>query len=643
MTPRLMPFFLLCAFAASAVAQSPVAPTVAPAAALPAPRDIAYPGLMTLAVDATDLDRRVVRVHETLTGVAPGQVLYFPQWLPGHHAPSGPIDRLSGLTITADGRPVPWQRDPVNVYAFHVLTDASVQKLALDFEYLSPTGSDVGGPEIGRDVLFLEWNDLLLYPAGYYVRRIPVEAGVTLPTGWEAGTALEPVKPGSTTFKRTSLETLVDSPVYAGRYVARFDLDPGAAVPVRLNVFADLPELLALTPQGLAAYRALVQQAYRLFGSHHFDHYDFLYSLSEQVAHNGLEHHQSSEDGGDPQSFTDWERTANQRDLLPHEFTHSWNGKFRRPADLWTPSYDVPMQGSLLWVYEGQTQYWGHVLAARAGLRTRQQTLDAFAMTAAYYQAAMGKQWRPVQDTTEDPVMNPWRKPQTWRDRQRFEDYYEVGQLIWLDVDTLIRERSAGKRSLDDFARAFFGVGNGSFVPATYTFDDVVTALNAVEPYDWAAFLRARLDGVGMPAPLDGLARGGYRLVFTGTASDYQRIADAEAKRLNLFYSIGAVIDTGDRPGSILQVLWDSPVFKAGLARGAQILAVNGYAYSAERLRSAIQAAGRGGPDVELVTRLGDVFRVVKLDYHGGLRYPHLQRDASAPARLDDILAARSK
>jgi predicted metalloprotease with PDZ domain len=426
--------------------------------------------------------------------------------------------------------------------------------------------------------------------------------------------------------------------VYAGRYAARLDLDPSGAVPVHLDLFADRPELLAIKPEQLEAHRSLVQQAYKLYGSHHYSHYDFLYSLSDQIQQNGLEHHQSSEDGSDPEALTQWDKTAFDRDLLAHEFTHSWNGKFRRPADLWTPNYNVPMQDSLLWVYEGQTQYWGQVLTARAGLWTQQQALDKLALTAAYYDVQAGRRWRALQDTTNDEIINP-RRPMSWPSWQRFEDYYSEGQLIWLDADTLIRERSQGKRSLDDFARTFFGIDDGSFTTVTYTFEDLVKALNAVEPYDWAAFLRERLDSIGKPAPLDGLRRGGYKLVFTDTPSELLKAHDDQSKRVNLLFSIGVELD--DKDGTVLEVLWNSAAFKAKLTESSVIMAINGAAYNADVLKDAIRSAKTTQQPIELIVKNGDRFRVLHLDYHDGLRYPHLEREPSVPARLDDILAAR--
>ena len=628
--------------AGPAAAASPGPAITAPIQPIETPLDRPYPGMIQLAVDASDVLRRVEHVHETLTGVSADTVLLYPQWLPGAHAPEGTIDRLAALRISANGAPVQWLRDPANVFAFRVQIPPGITTLQIDFDYLSPTNAAVGDLEFSPNLLMIEWNEVVLYPAGYYSRQIPIQPEVTLPAGWTFASALEVDRRDGahSVFKPTNVTTFVDSPLYAGRYATRLDLDPGASVPVHLDLFADRPELLAVSPTALQAYRSLVQQAYHLFGSRHYSHYDFLLSLSDQIQESGLEHHQSSEDGYEPDAFTDWDRNAPGRDQLPHEYTHSWNGKFRRPWDLWTPNFNVPMQDSLLWVYEGQTQYWGHVLASRSGLRTRAQSLEQLALIAAYEQAGLGRQWRPLQDTTNDEIINP-RRPLSWRDWQRYEDYYNEGALIWLDADTLIRERSHGRRSLDDFARRFFGFDDGSLVTVTYTFDDVVQALNAVQPYDWATFLRQRLDRVNPPTLLDGLQRGGYRLVFTAIQGDYQHSAEEVRHRVDLLYSLGLYVEDRDEPGAIGEVLWGSPAWKAGLTTGGRIIAVNGESFSGELLRDAVRATGSLAAPIELIVRTGDSYRVVTIDYRGGLRYPHLERDTSQPARLDDILSAR--
>ena len=640
---RLLPALLAAsALAAPALAQAPLAQPAAPAPPLPAPQDAAYPaGALRLAVDATDLDRRIFRVRETVPVAGPGPVtLLYPQWLPGNHSPSGPISALAGLVITANGRRVEWTRDPVQVHAFHVDVPAGAKALDLEFQYLSPTTSAQGRRVMTPEMLNLQWNAVALYPAGWFTRRIPVDASVRLPEGWSHASALATASKagGVVGFERTDFDTLVDSPVFAGRYMKSIDLDAPGPAPVRLNVMADKPESLEIKPEQLAAHKRLVQQAYRLYGSHHYNRYEFLFAVSDKLSGIGLEHHRSSENGVGPDYFTKWDEQVADRDLLPHEYTHSWDGKFRRGADLWTPTFNTPMRDSLLWVYEGQTQYWGYVLAARSGLWDRQTFLDALAATAATYDARIGRSWRAMQDTTNDPIINQ-RRPQAFTSWQRSEDYYSEGQLIWLDADTLIRERSGGKRSLDDFARRFFGAEDGRWTPLTYTFDDVVAALNAVEPYDWHSFLRTRLDGHGPGAPLDGLKRGGYRLAFDATPSAFVKANEAERKITDLTYSLGLVVGEG---GVLSSILWEGPAFKAGLIGGTTLVAVNGTAYTPAGLKAALTAGKGKGGGVDLLVKSGDQYRTVRVAYDGGLRYPHLVRDGAGAPSLDAIAAPRT-
>jgi len=419
--------------------------------------------------------------------------------------------------------------------------------------------------------------------------------------------------------------------------VERIDLDPGANVPVHLNLFADRPELLTATADELSAHRSLVQQAYRLFGARHYDHYDFLVTLSDILPSIGVEHHRSSFDGLTANYLIEWDKSADLHSLLSHEFVHSWNGKFRRPADLWTANYNVPMRDSLLWVYEGQTQYWGEVLAGRSQLLTRQQTLDGLAMLAARYEANPGRDWRSLEDTTDQPIIQ-YGTPLPWPSWQRGTDYYDVGLLIWLDADTLIREQSHGQHSLDEFARQFFGMDDGSYGELTYTFDDIVAALNRVQPYDWASFLHQRVDAVNVDAPTGGVTRGGYRLVFTDTPSDLYKAADELRKLTSLTHSIGLSVD---REGEIKEVLWNGPAFKAGLAPASRIVAVDEVAFDIDRFKAAIKAAQQTSAPISLIVREGERFRTVLLDYHGGLRYPHLERDPSRPDLLEAIFAPR--
>lgn len=619
-------------------------PATAPAA-IAAPQDRPFPGHIALRIDATDLDRHIFTGHETVP--VPAQVsasggdmvLLFPKWLPGDHSPSGELDAFASLVVNAGGTRLGWVRDPVDVYAFHIPVPRGSASLDLDFQFLSPTEPKQGRVAMTPAMLSLQWNNMLLYPAGYFSRDITMDASVTLPAGWSFGTGLDIASTAGavTHFKPVPLNTLVDNPMLAGRYFRREDLAPGAAVPVHLDIAADRPDDLAITPDQLARHRALVVQAQRLFGSHHYDHYDFLLSLSDELGGIGLEHHRSSENGVEPGYFTEWDKMAPERDLLPHEYTHSWNGKFRRPADLWQPNFNVPEQDSLLWVYEGQTQYWGKILAARSGLISKQEVLDSLAYTAATYSTGIGRSWRNLEDTTNDPVIAS-RRPIPFRSWQRSEDYYEEGALVWLDVDTRLRSLTHDSKSLDDFARGFFGIDNGSYITATYQLADVVKALNTVAPYDWAAFLNARLFATGPQAPLDGLTRGGYRLTYTDTETPFLKSEEANRKYTELSFSLGVALKSD---GTVRGVIWDSPAFKAGIVVGTQIVAVNGLSYDADELKQTLKASLTDKSPIQILLKADRHYRMVTIDYHGGLRYPHLERTGTGPASLDTIISAR--
>jgi predicted metalloprotease with PDZ domain len=626
---------------AGAASAAPPMPLGLPPA-IPAPKDVRFPGTIALNVDARDTARGIFNVTETIPVPAPGpMMLLYPKWLPGNHGPTGPIDKLAGLRITAGGKPLAWQRDPVDVYAFHVDVPKGASRLDIAFSFLSPVETKEGRVVATPEMLNLEWNTVALYPAGYFARDINFVPAMTLPPGWKFACALDGAQTGAQNavrFASVPFETLVDSPVFAGKYYAQADLAPGAKVPVRLDIFADQPDELAMTPEQLGLHRNLAAQAAKLFGSHHYDHYDFLFALSDRMSGIGLEHHRSSEDGSQGGYFRDWTNTASLRGLLPHEYTHSWNGKFRRPADLWTPNFNVAMRDSLLWVYEGQTQYWGNVLAARSGLWSKGQALDALAMDAATYsEARAGRAWRPLADTTNDPI-STMRRPVPWRSWQRSEDYYSEGALIWLDADTLIRERSGGKKSLDDFAHAFFGVDDGSYVIETYTFDDIVRALNAVVPYDWASFLHTRVDALAPNAPLDGLGRAGWRLSFSDKASDFYKSNEKSRKITDLTYSIGLAID---KDGAVSDVRWGGPAWRGNVTVGAHVEAVNDVAYDPDVLKDAIRDAKTSRKPIVLLLKTQNLFHTNRIDYADGLRYPHLERIAGKPDLLDQILSAK--
>jgi predicted metalloprotease with PDZ domain len=609
---------------------------------VPPPQDAPYPGTIALQVDASDTAQGIFRVHETIPVSAGALTLLYPQWIPGDHSPTGPIAMLAGLTLSANGKPLAWKRDKYNVYAFHLDVPVGVASIDASFQYLSGR-TDSEGFEITGQMMDMEWSKVSLYPAGHFSRDITFAPSVKLAHGWQLGTALETssLSGDTTTFKPVTFNNLVDSPVYAGQYFKRVDLTGGDKVPVHLDIVADAPKYLEMSPEQLKVHRALVEQATTLFGSHHYDHYDFLFSLSDQLGGNGTEHHQSSEDGLGADYFTAWSDNAPDRDLLAHEYTHSWNGKFRRPADLWTPNFNVPMGDSLLWVYEGQTQYWGFVLTARAGMWTPEQFRDALAMVAANYDRDRpGFQWRSLEDTTNDPTAAR-RSSLPYRSWQMSEDYYSGGQMMWLDVDAKLRDLTHDRKSLDDFARAFFGVDNGSYVTKTYTFDDVVAALNGVTPFDWANFLHARVDALNPPL-LDGIAATGWKLVYTDQQSAYEKQYDSrpESSRhlFNFAWSIGL---TMAKEGVINDVRWGGPAFKAGVSTGATVVAVNGQSYSSDVLKDAIAAAKGSNAPIQLLLKYQGGLKTVPVDYHDGLQYPHLVRVTGTPDYLSQIIATR--
>jgi predicted metalloprotease with PDZ domain len=430
-------------------------------------------------------------------------------------------------------------------------------------------------------------------------------------------------------------DTLVDSPIFAGTHARKWDLGRG----VTMDAVADKPALLDLAPANLAKFRAMVDEAVITFGSRHFDHYDFLLALTDKLGGIGLEHHRSSENTYEPEALIKWDAFDWSRNVIPHEFAHSWDGKFRRPAKLWTPDYRQPMQGNLLWVYEGQTQFWGLVLAARSGVQTRQTVLDTMATYLANYTYQAGRDWRSIDDTALDPVIAA-RRPKPYASMARNEDYYQEGALVWLDADQIIRAGTAGKRGLDDFARAFFGMRDGDWGELTYEFSDVVAGLNAVYPYDWTTFLDTRINRPGQPIPSAGIERGGYRLVWRDQPNSYDLGRSGDAKTVSFAYSLGLTVG---RDGAVTSALWGSPAFNAGLVSGAKLIAVNGLAYDPDTLRDAITAAKGGSQPIQLLIQRGDRFMTVPVDYHGGLRYPWLERisPAGTPAGLDLLLSPR--
>ncbi len=563
--------------------------------------------------------------------------LLYPEWLPGVHSAAGPIALISDIRFLADGKPVSWKRDPLDVHAFKVPIPKGARTLVAQFIHTSPLTSSEGRITMTQEMLNLQWEKMSLYPAGHYTRRIAVKPTVTFPKGWTGFTALDGQKrTGDTvTWATTDYETLVDSPIFAGINAQSWDIGQN----VKLDAVADKPGQLALAPQNLQAFKNLVTQADVLFGARHFDHYDMLVALTDRMGGIGLEHHRSAENQFEPTAFTDWDAMDWDHNVVAHELVHSWNGKYRRPADLWTPDYRTPMQGSLLWVYEGQTQFWGWVLAARSGIQSKDTVLGQFARAAAYYSEGQpGRAWRDVGDTTNDPIMAS-RKAHPYPSLERSEDYYTEGALTWLEADQIIRKGTGGAKGLDDFARGFFGMRNGDWGELTYNFDDVTAALNAVYPYDWSGFLTDRLLTPGRPPALRGIEAAGYKLVWRDTPNPFEKGRMDGTKSLDLTYSLGISLD---KEGEVSSALWDGAAFNAGIVKGAKIVAVNGETYSADVIKSAIgEAAGTTKP-IELLVKRGTTYATIPIAYHGGLRWPWLVAKGTGEQPLDRLLAPRA-
>lgn len=633
-------------FAQTSQAQTPLpAPTSLPHALppIPAPQDRDYPGVIVIQADLTDLDHRVIRVRQTVPVTAGHLVLQYPKFIPGNHADTGPIQLVSGVTVTGNGQRIEWVRDTVDPHAFHLDIPAGVSSIEVSFEWLTQPDNAVWRVVMTPEMVNLQWEKALLYPAGYAHSRITFAPSVKLPTGWEQASALEPSgREGDVlTFAPISLEHLADSPMFAGKHFRRIQLDPQGRSPVHLNLVGDTAESLKASPERIAQYTSLVQQADRLFGARHFDRYDFLLGLTSKMGGIGLEHHRSSENTASPSFFTGSNPDYGARSLLPHEFTHSWNGKFRRPSDEYVPNLNVPTQNTLMWVYEGQTEYWGEVLTPRAGLGTVEEATINLAEIAAFYDNQPGRQWRSLQDTTNHNLLG-YRTTNPWSSWMRGTgDYYREALLVWLDADTLIREQTGERKSLDDFARAFFGIEDGVWEARPYTFDDVVQTLNALHPHDWASFLRDRLDAVGpeAKAPLDGVTRAGWRLTYTDTLTPVEkRIQSGWANDFQ--YSLGFTLATGNR---ITAVRWDGPLYRQNIGAGWELIAVNDRVASAEVLRDAVTAAKGATDPLVLVVRRGDELRSLSFDYHDGLRYPRLERIEGTRDRLADIYAPRRR
>jgi predicted metalloprotease with PDZ domain len=594
-------------------------------------------GPIRLSVDASQAPQKILHTHMQIP-VQPGPlVLYYPQWIPGEHMPDGPIINVAGLKFRAGDKTLPWRRDLVDMFALHLDIPQGTDSLEADFDFLlsAPISGFSSGASATAYLNVLSWNQVLLYPKGFTAHSLTFVPSLKLPSDWKFGTALPGAKQNGDRidFAPVPLDTLVDSPVIAGRYFKAIQLTPGAAPAHEMDIAADKASSLLMPPEMEMHFRNLVEQAAALFGARHYRDYHFLVTLSDDVAHFGLEHHESSDDRTSANSLTDEGGRIDFADLLPHEFVHSWNGKFRRPADLATSDYQTPMKDDLLWVYEGLTEYLGEILTARSGLRTPELGREEVAYVAATYANRPGRNWRPLQDTADAAVFL-YDAGGDWSNWRRDTDFYQEGELLWLDVDTMIRRLSNDKKSLDDFCRAFHGGPGGEPALKTYTFEDIVTGLNAVAPYGWAGFLRQRLDSVAPNTPGESVENSGWKLVYDERPNEFQQNEDTVRKRLNLDLSIGMVLEDD---GTVSDVIHDGPSYKAGIAPGMKITAVEGHQFTAESLKDAIDAARSSTTPIQLIVANGVDIHTYSIDYHGGLRYAHLERNNEAPDYLSEI------
>jgi predicted metalloprotease with PDZ domain len=592
-----------------------------------------------ITADLSDAPRKLFHAEVDLP-VTPGPLtLTTPKWIPGHHTPNGAVAEITGVVFTANGQTLAWRRDDVDLYQFHLTIPQGVSTLHAHLDCIVTD-------RVSQKLAAMEWEALMLYPANTPVRDIPIQPSVKVPAGWGIGTALTPVSSGAypvpapgavTQFAATTVEQLQDSPIIAGQYFHEFPLAPEITPKHYIDVVSDLAEDSNLRPAVLASLSNLVREADALYGSHHYHVYHFLLTLSDVAGGGGLEHGQSSDNGVGEKGFADGAHELREADLLPHEFTHSWNGKYRRPAGLYQPDFATPQQGALLWVYEGMTQYLGSVLAARAGFETQAQYRDRLAETAAILDYTPGREWRSTEDTAI--AASVVRSYTPWMNWRRGQDYYQEGLLLWLDADTLIRKLTQNQKSLNDFEKIFLGKGgNTGPLIVTYDFNELVQDLNAVAPYDWATFLHDRIDKINPHADLAGIEQGGYRLVYKDKPSATQHtmagMPGGRRAGAGCWFSIGLSVG-GD--GSISDVRWNGPADKANLAPGEKIIAVNGQIFSAEALQAAIKAAKGNTEPIHLIVQADAFVSMADIDYHDGERYPLLERVEGTPAYLDDI------
>lgn len=595
---------------------------------------------ISLYVDATDAARRLLHSELRVPVHAGPLTLMYPRWgIPTYEAPASVVDNIVGLRIFGDGRPMEWRRELTDMFAFHVDVPIGVRNLTVYLDVVAPSQRSDLNAATGQS-LVVDWQTVVLYPTGAAVNDLSVKARLRLPAGWRQASSLETAgtADGILEYLPVSLATLVDAPVLAGKFFATYKVGSQSERKVFVDIAADVAEAAAVPEAWQERIRRVVDEAGALFGGYPYRSFRFLIALSDQLGNDGLEHRESADIRLAVRALSDDDNRLAYGYLIPHEYVHSWNGKFRVPAGLARRDFQAAQTTELLWVYEGFTRYLNWLLAARAGILSEPEARDYAALLAAKTAHRSGREWRSLQDTAVSAgILND--APDQWESFRRGTDYYDEALLIWLEADVTIRRLTGGRRSLDDFCRSFFGPPSDPPLIRTYGFDDVIAALGRVVAYDWRAFFRTRLDATGVEhAPLGGLSAGGWNLVYQGVPGSVQAARDKINKTVEERYSIGILL-AGD--GGVIDIVRGSPAWNAGIGPGMKVLAVNTRPWSADALRDAVSAAVGSANALQLTVRNGSEVSEMKVDYHLGAKYPRLQRNEGNDV-LDAILQPRS-
>jgi len=596
----------------------------------------------TVFVDATDARRGVFHTHLTIPVTSRPVTLVYPKWVPGEHTPTGPLMQVAGLHIRGAGTELTWRRDPLDGYAFHIDAPAGVNALDVDFDYLSPSSTFGFGygesSNATQNLALILFNHVVMYPAGIPTDRLTYTPSIRIPQGWKYDTSLKTRSQNGDRieFEPLSLTMLIDSPVVAGKYTRTIPVAGNGQE--RVFVTADSAPALALSDARVAQLSRLVAEADALYGARHYRQYVWLLTLSDLIESQGLEHHESTDIRAVERGLTDDDWALRTLSTVSHEFVHSWNGKYRRPAGLATADYQTPMTDELLFVYEGGTRYMGDfVLKGRSGIATPEEDREFAAYVAANLDRnRVGRNWRPLADTAIGvPAISP--APEEGSTYRRGLDYYDEMLLVWLDADMIIRTKSGGTKSFDDFAKLFWGGTATAPLVKPYTLDDVVSALNTIVPYDWRGFFDQRVYRVAAHPPLGALEAAGWRLVYNATPNSYLAVRERSSKETNVSLSLGMWVK--NEGGKISDVVYGGPAYQAGLTPGMTIVAVNGRKYDGDVLREELRAA----KPLEITAQQGSFTGTFRIDYQGGEQFPHLERIPNVPDTLSEIIKPHAR